>query len=123
MSKHHNAILAIIAVISLSACSGLRVRGDVGGQSVKTRVDAEVARYYLVTYLSGRRTNPALDQRIAKLYQNPSGPLPDRVELKRLSEEFSVDFAAVYFADRVASAANNRRFREIHASRALRDAA
>lgn len=113
MSKHHNAILAIIAVISLSACSGLRVRGDVGGQSVKTRVDAEVARYYLVTYLSGRRTNPALDQRIAKLYQNPSGPLPDRVELKRLSEEFSVDFAAVYFADRVASAADNRRFREI----------
>jgi len=118
MSKHRNpliAITAIIAVISLSACSGLPVHGSVAGQSVDTRVDAETARYYLVSYLSGRRTNPALDQRIDRLYRAPSAPLPDRVELKRLSEEFSVDFAAAYFADRIGGAPDNRRFREIFA--------
>ena len=116
MSKHRNpliAITALLTVISVSACSGLPALGTVGGQSIDTRVDNETARYYLVSYLSGRRTNPVLDQRIDKLYHSLPAPLPDRIELKHLSEEFSVDFAAAYFADRIASAPDNRGFREI----------
>jgi hypothetical protein len=38
--------------------------------------------------------------------------LPDRAELKRLSDEFSVDFAALYFADRIDHDPVNRRFRK-----------
>lgn len=117
MAMAAHAILAMLALVGLSACAGLPVRGSVGGQIIDTRVDAEVARYYLASYLSGRRADPVLDRRIAELYHDPSAPLPGRVELKRLSEEFSIDFAAAYFADRVASVPDNRRFRVIFGER------
>ena len=55
----------MLTMISLAACAGLPVHGRVGGQSFDTRVDAEVAQYYLANYLSGRRTDPVLDQRIS----------------------------------------------------------
>jgi hypothetical protein len=103
----------LCAVFFMPACVGLPVRGRIGGQSIDTRVDSEVARYYLASYLSGEQLNPGLDRRISELYRNVSERLPDRAELKRLSEEFSIDFAAVYLADRIGGVASNRRFREI----------
>ena len=102
----------LFATLLLSACAtGLPVRGSVGGQTIQTGVDSEVARYYLGHYLTGERTDPALDARIDRVYQSANGSLPDREELKRLSDEFSVDFAALYFADQVAHVPINRRFR------------
>ena len=98
-------------MLGLSACAGLPVRGSVGVQTVETRVDSEAARYYLGSYLAGERTDAALDQRIDRVYQSANGSLPDRRELKRLSDEFSVDFAALYLADQITHAAVNRRFR------------
>jgi len=103
----------LFALLLLPACAGLPVRGRIGGQAIDTRVDAEVARYYLASYLSGQRNNPALDGRIADTYKNSRNDLPDRAELKRLSEEFSVDFAAAYLADRIIRVPENRRFREL----------
>jgi hypothetical protein len=108
----HRSLVLLIALL-LSACAGLPVRGNIGGQSIDTRVDAEVARYYLASYLSGQRNNPLLDGRITDAYKNGSSALPDRIELKRLSEEFSVDFAAAYLADRIIRVPENRRFREL----------
>lgn len=99
------------ALLLLSACAGLPVRGSVGGQTIETRVDSEAARYYLGSYLAGRRSDAALDERIDRIYQNANGSLPDRTELKRLSDEFSVDFAALYLADQIALLSINRRFR------------
>jgi hypothetical protein len=101
------------AVLLLSACAGLPVRGNVGGQTVETRVDSEAARYYLADYLAGKRNNPALDERIDRLYRSAHNGLPDRGELKELSDDFSVDFAALYLADRIARAPVNRRFRAV----------
>jgi hypothetical protein len=101
----------LFALLVLPACAGLAVRGSVGMQSIETRVDSEVARYYLGSYLAGERSNAALDQRIDDVYQTADGTLPDRNELKHLSDEFSVDFAALYFADQVARIPINRRFR------------
>ena len=43
-----------------------------------------------------------LDERIDRVYQSANGLLPDRRELKRLSDDFSVDFAALYFSDQIA---------------------
>ncbi|MGH8524067.1 MAG: hypothetical protein ACREXY_07595, partial [Gammaproteobacteria bacterium] len=86
----------------LSACAGLPVRGMVGGQAIETRVDSEVARYYLARYLAGKHSDASLDERIDRVYQSVNGNLPDRSELKRLSDEFSVDFAALYLADQIA---------------------
>jgi hypothetical protein len=104
-------IAPLCVLLLLSACAGLPVRGSVGMQTIETRVDSEAARYYLEHYLAGKRTDEALDERIDRVYQTANGGLPDRTELKRLSDEFSVDFAALYLADQITHAPVNRRFR------------
>src|SRR5882724_11942416 len=101
----------LIGLASSAACSGLAVRGSVGGQTIATRVDSEVARYYLANYLAGRRVNPTLDERFDRLYPRGVNGLPGRVELKRLSDDFSVDFGALYLADRIAHLNDDRSFR------------
>jgi hypothetical protein len=106
------AILVALFLCACSAPSGYPARGRVGGQSIETRVDSEAARYYLTSYLAGARGDPALDERIDAVYLGASGSLPDRHELKRLSQEFSTDFAALHLADRIARIPVNRRFRE-----------
>src|SRR6266496_5852032 len=83
-------ISSLSAFLLLSGCAGLPVRGMVGGQTIETRVDSEAARYYLGSYLAGQRSDAALDERIDRLYQSANGSLPDRYELKHLSDEFSV---------------------------------
>jgi len=105
-----NSLLAV--ALLLSGCAGLPVRGMVGGQMIDTRVDSEAARYYLGSYLAGERSDDALDKRIDRVYQSANGSLPDRDELKHLSDDFSVDFAALYFADRIGRIPINRRFRD-----------
>jgi hypothetical protein len=104
-------IALLYGLVVLSACAGLPVRGIVGGQTIETRVDSEAARYYLGSYLAGQRSDAALDERIDRVYQSANGSLPDRYELKHLSDEFSVDFAALYLADQIAHIPVNRRFR------------
>ena len=104
-------ILLSSALLSLTACAGLPVRGSVGGQTIETRVDLEVARYYLGNYLAGKRSDAVLDERIDRVYQSANGNLPDRNDLKHLSDEFSVDFAALYLADQIDRTPVNRRFR------------
>ena len=99
------------ALLLLSACAGLPVHGSVGMQTIDTRVDSEVARYYLANYLAGKRDDALLDERIDRVYQNANGALPNRDDLKKLSDDFSVDFAALYLADQILRAPDNRRFR------------
>src|SRR6266568_3821189 len=98
-------------LLAFSGCAGLPVRGTVGGQTIETRVDSEVARYYLASYLTGKHGDALLDERIDRIYQSVNGNLPDRSELKRLSDEFSSDFAALYLADQIAREPVSRRFR------------
>jgi hypothetical protein len=104
-------ILLLSGLLLLSSCAGLPVTGMVGGQPIDSRVDSEVARYYLGSYLAGKHSDAALDERIDRVYQSANGSLPDRGQLKHLSDQFSVDFAALYFADQIARVPANRRFR------------
>jgi len=104
-------VASVCFLLALSACAGLPARGSVGGQTIETRVDSEAARYYLASYLAGQRGNALLDERIDRVYRSANGNLPDRGELKRLSDDFSIDFASLYFADRIAFLPDNRRFR------------
>ena len=67
-------ITLLSALLVLSACAGLSVQGTVGGQTIQTRVDSEVARYYLGSYLAGERSDAALDERIDRVYQSANGP-------------------------------------------------
>jgi len=101
----------LFAVLALVGCAGLPVHGSIEGQPIDSRVDSEVARYYVENYLADKRVDATLDQRIDQLYQNGNGTLPNRDELKKLSDEFSVDFAALYMADRIGRVPINREFR------------
>jgi hypothetical protein len=107
----HSVLAAI--VLLFTGCSGLPVRGTVGGQTIETRVDSEVARYYLADYLTGRHNKPSLDARIDQAYRTIDGHVPNRGELKQLSDEFSSDFAALFFADQIARIPLNRQFRSL----------
>ncbi len=101
----------LVVTLWCSACAGIPVSGVVGGQSITTRVDSEAARYYVANYLAGKRANSPLDARIDDVYRNGDGGLPDRNQLKQLSDDFSTDFAALYFAESIDRAAKNRRLR------------
>jgi hypothetical protein len=104
-------LLCALLVGTLLGCAGLPVSGSIGGQTITTRVDSEVARYYLADYLAGKHTNPFFDGLIDRVDRTANGHLPDRAELKDLSDSFSVDFAALYLADQIARVPINRRFR------------
>jgi len=103
--------LCALLIGILSGCAGLPVSGSIGGQTINTRVDSEVARYYLANYLAGKHTNPFLDGLIDRVDRTANGHLPNRAELKYLSDSFSVDFAALYLADQIARVPINRQFR------------
>ncbi|HEX7230929.1 MAG TPA: hypothetical protein VF452_11090 [Candidatus Binatia bacterium] len=106
------SLYAIFAGLMLG-CAGLPATGTIGGQTIETRVDSEVARYFLTNYVAGRHTDPLLDKRIDRIYQKSKGSLPNQQDLKKLSDEFSVDFAALYLADRIARVPANQRFSAI----------
>jgi hypothetical protein len=107
-------LILLPALLSFTACAaaGLPVRGSVGGQMIDSRVDSELARYYVENYLAGKHGDAAIDARIDRVYQSANGAMPDRDELKRLSDDFSLDFAALYMLDRIARMPENRRFRD-----------
>lgn len=102
--------IILLSLPLLTACAGFPARGTVGGQMIETRVDSQAARYYLASYLSGKRNDPVLDERIDRVYRSANGDIPDRGELKQLTNEFSLDFAALYLADRITRSPVNRRF-------------
>jgi hypothetical protein len=103
-----------LAILSLlAACSGIPVHGIIAGQTIDSRVDSEVARYYVTNYLQGKHSDPALDARIDQVYKKIDGTIPGRAELKAVSDEFSADFAALLFADEISRVPLNRRFRSI----------
>lgn len=104
-------VLLLCILVFFPGCTGLPVRGIVGGQMIDSRVDSEVARYYLSDYLAGKHGDAVLDDRIDRVYQSGNGSLPNRSELKHLSDQFSVDFAALYLADQIDRVPLNHRFR------------
>ena len=93
----------------LAACmpaSTISARGQLFGQPIESTVDAEVARYYLEQFLPGHKTDSAYKENIAALYAR-HGDRPDRLptrdELRDIGQAYSVDFASLYFADRLLS--------------------
>ena len=103
-------IFGATLVLMLLGCTGLPVSGTIGGRVIETRVDSEVARYYLANYLSGKHGDPVLDTRIDRVYQQANDGLPNRDDLKKVSDDFSVDFAALYLADQIARVPANAWF-------------
>ena len=117
------AIIVLPLQIFLEACSftpRFPVESKFLGETISTTVDSEVARYYLENYLLGSRLSPDLDTRIGELYNQQKEAIPTREELKEISERFSVDFAALFLADRLWADENNRKIQNLF-NRLLKD--
>lgn len=96
------ASLFLLALFFLGACSSTPktlVDSPLFGEHVITTVDSEIARYYLENYLQGKISNREADERISGLYKQYRNAIPSRVELKEISQEYSVDFASLFLAD------------------------
>lgn len=97
-----------LLLVSCGSVPKIPAAGIFHGEAIETTVDSEVARYYLESYLQGKRTDAILDRRIDALAQHPVKSHPSREELATISKDFSVDFAALYFADRLLGTECNR---------------
>lgn len=96
---------AVLALVLVGVVTGLGcmqvtqipVKGRLEPYALETTVDDESARYYLESYLAGQVADTQLHQRITAVHGTFGDRLPTREQLKQLSDEFSVDFAALVF--------------------------
>jgi len=107
ISKKHyyiavTCVLASLFLLSCSSSTKIPAKGEFFGITVETTVDSEFARYYLETYLQDKGRDQALFARIDLLHKQTAS-LPNREVLKRISQEFSVDFASLFFASELLS--------------------
>lgn len=98
------AAASLAALLVLAACTSIPripVRTTYAGEPLHTTVDSALARYYLEDHLHGRRGNPDLDATIDALTQRHAAAPPDSPALRAIAHETSVDFAAIFFAERL----------------------
>ncbi len=77
------------------------MQSELLGEAIDTTVDSDIARYYLDTYLQGNRLKPEYDLQIDRVYTIQGSVLPTRDDLKKISAEFSIDFASLFFLDQL----------------------
>lgn len=99
---------ACLCIASCSAIPQFPAAGVFLGERVETTVDSEVARYYLETYLQGKNEDPGMHASIDAAHRRYDQPIPSREELATLSRELSVDFAALFLANRLLADECNR---------------
>lgn len=102
-------LLAAAAFLAGCSCvpEKIPLKGSLGPYRLETTVDSRYAAYFVEGYLAGRRTDPALDARLDSLRAEFAGTVPRRDALGRISEEFSVDFAALFWGHQVLSLPEN----------------
>jgi len=85
------------------------VQGTLAGQVIATTIDSERSKYYLEHYLRNNRINPAYDQEIDRALAIWNQRPLDSDNLRELTQEFSPDFATLYFVSRVYQDPINRK--------------
>ncbi|OUR99523.1 hypothetical protein A9Q84_00455 [Halobacteriovorax marinus] len=70
-------------------------------------MDAQIAKYYLENYLTNQVTNPKLHQEIQIIDKEFKNLPLGRESLKLLSEKTSVDFATLYFGNKLLNKKEN----------------
>ncbi len=108
----------VLLLLFLGGCSSVaRVPAKAGafGQRVNTTVDSEAARYFLERYLPGKNENGVLDAKFRELYRRYEKSAPSREMLREVSDDFSVDVAAMFLADRLLGEECNRALNQSYA--------
>ena len=70
-------------------------RAVLGETRLHTKVDSGIAKYYLEHYLRGDHVRQEFDRDIDKVIADIGRTVPNRAQLKALSSQYSVDFAAL----------------------------
>lgn len=102
----------LFLALFLAACVTIpnyQVTGRLAGQVVSTTTDSALSKYYLEYYLRDERIIPDYDQRIDQAIKKWSERPLDRDSLREITEEFSTDFATLYFVSRLYHNPRNRR--------------
>lgn len=94
-------LLTIASAGCLMFVRHIPANGDFHGHSIDTTVDHESAKYFLEDYVSGKDKASSRRQRVSSLERESGNSIPTREQLRKISEEFSVDFAALFFAHRL----------------------
>lgn len=105
--------VAAVALLSLMLTScmstpDIAAKARVFGIAVDTKVDSDVARYYLEQHLQGIHSNPVLRDAIERLHTVHGQGIPTREELRIISHDFSVDFASLFLVHQLLKDECNR---------------
>lgn len=93
------AFLGLCAGFASTAGTGrVAAAGKIGGDTIASEVDSEIARYFMEDYLPGKRTNPRFDAGIDSILQEAARRPFTNASLKAIAERTSADFAAMLFA-------------------------
>lgn len=104
--------LLIFLLLFSSSCATIPKypsTGRLAGQELSTTTDSELSKYYLEHYLNNDRINPDYDKKIDQALAIWNKRPLDSDSLKELTQEFSPDFAALYFVSRIYQDPVNRR--------------
>lgn len=105
-------LLVLVLAVSVSACGAtlpkLPTQGKIQGQSLNSTVDSPLARYYLENYLAGQRSSPEWDAKLDQLHAESDHIFRDHARLRTLSEQYSVDTMALFFAHRLLEQPGNQ---------------
>ena len=97
-------VLSVLLTLHISACASVpayQASGRLADQQVSTTVDSRISQYYLEHYLHDDHDRPEYDERINKALGVWNRAPLDRNTLKEMSEQFSPDFATLYFVSRI----------------------
>src|SRR3990172_1302951 len=102
---------ALLFLLSFGCASVTKhpVQGTLAGQVIATTIDSERSKYYLEHYLRNNRINPAYDQEIDRALAIWNQRPLDSDNLRELTQEFSPEFATLYFVSRVYQDPINRK--------------
>ncbi len=102
-------VVAFPLFVSCGSVEEIPTNGIFHGHSISTTVDSPVAKYYLEQYLQEEHGDPEIGRQIRRLHDDLGGEIPNRLQLKKISEDFqSVDLAAMVFGHQLLSLPRNQ---------------
>jgi hypothetical protein len=111
-SRLRASAAAIAGSAVLVACAGhsggIPAQAELAGQSIRTTVDADIAKYYLEQYLRGQHSRPELDEVIASLEREIGTGKSTRVALQNIARDRSTDLAALMLWQSLSANSTNR---------------
>jgi hypothetical protein len=102
--------LILLQAIIISNCCVIpknKVTGRFHSFNINTTVDSKIAKYYLENYLADNKNDPDSDKKINDINAEYNKETLNRDDLLAISKKTSVDFGAIFFAEKLLKYKNN----------------